>query len=86
MTKGYMGGCGIRGGFVELINLDEQVRAMFQKSIRHLFKRTVRLISPNEGKPSYAQWFWWEDDGVGIAEETSQTAGEQIEHVRWIHV
>lgn len=28
-----MGECGIRGGYVELLNLHPDVRAMFQKSI-----------------------------------------------------
>lgn len=32
-SKGYMGECGFRGGYGELINLDDQVEAMFHKSI-----------------------------------------------------
>lgn len=30
---GYMGECGIRGGYAEVINLDPQVRELFEKLI-----------------------------------------------------
>lgn len=30
---GYMGECGLRGGYAEIINLDPQVKAMYLKSI-----------------------------------------------------
>ena len=32
-SKGYMGECGIRGGYAEVINMDPSVFAMLQKSI-----------------------------------------------------
>lgn len=32
-SKGYLGECGIRGGYMELINLDPEVRAMLAKSL-----------------------------------------------------
>ena len=32
-SKGYMGECGIRGGYAEVINMDPGVFAMLQKSI-----------------------------------------------------
>jgi alanine transaminase len=32
-SKGYMGECGLRGGYSEVINLDPEVRAMLMKSI-----------------------------------------------------
>ncbi|XP_059089060.1 alanine aminotransferase 1-like [Tigriopus californicus] len=32
-SKGYMGECGIRGGYAEIINIDKDVRAMLNKSI-----------------------------------------------------
>lgn len=64
-SKGYMGECGIRGGYVELINLDPQVRAMFQKSISaQLCPTTVGQAAidvvvnpPRKGEPSYEQWY-----------------------------
>ena len=32
-SKGYMGECGIRGGYAELCNIDPAVSAMLNKSI-----------------------------------------------------
>ena len=32
-SKGYMGECGIRGGYTEVTNLDPDVKAMLLKSI-----------------------------------------------------
>lgn len=63
-SKGYMGECGIRGGYVELINLDPAVRAMFQKSLSaQLCPTTVGQAAidavvnpPRKGEPSYEQW------------------------------
>lgn len=64
-SKGYMGECGIRGGYVELINLDPQVRAMFHKSISAQLCPTtigqaaidVVVNPPKKGEPSYEQWY-----------------------------
>lgn len=63
-SKGYMGECGIRGGYVELINLDPQVRAMFHKAISaQLCPTTIGQVAidvlvnpPKVGEPSYKQW------------------------------
>lgn len=63
-SKGYMGECGIRGGYCELINLDPAVRAMFQKSLSaQLCPTTVGQAAidvvvnpPREGEPSYKQY------------------------------
>ena len=32
-SKGYMGECGVRGGYAEIVNMDTPVMAMLQKSI-----------------------------------------------------
>lgn len=63
-SKGYMGECGIRGGYCELINIDPTVRAMYQKSISaSLCATTVGQAAidavvnpPKKGEPSYDQW------------------------------
>ena len=31
--KGYMGECGMRGGYAEIVNMDTDVMGMLQKSI-----------------------------------------------------
>ncbi|XP_055297648.1 alanine aminotransferase 1 [Sitodiplosis mosellana] len=64
-SKGYMGECGIRGGYVELINLEPTVKAMYQKSISaQLCPTTVGQAAidvvvnpPKKGEPSYEQWY-----------------------------
>lgn len=40
-SKGYMGECGLRGGYVEIINLCPQVKAMLLKSISAMLCPTV---------------------------------------------
>lgn len=40
-SKGYMGECGLRGGYAEVINLDEDVRKMYLKSISAMLCPTV---------------------------------------------
>lgn len=63
-SKGYMGECGIRGGYCELINLDPGVMAMFKKSLSAqlcpttLGQATIDCVvnPPREGEPSYEQF------------------------------
>ena len=63
-SKGYMGECGIRGGYCELINLDPVVRSHFQKSLSaQLCPTTVGQAAidcvvnpPKPGEPSYEKW------------------------------
>lgn len=38
---GYMGECGLRGGYAEVINLDEDVKKMYLKSISAMLCPTV---------------------------------------------
>lgn len=39
LSKGYMGECGLRGGWVELVNMDKEVQA-------HLFKGISSNLCP----------------------------------------
>ncbi|KAG7196622.1 hypothetical protein KM043_015972 [Ampulex compressa] len=41
ISKGYMGECGIRGGYAEIINMDPQVMAVLLKSISAMLCPTV---------------------------------------------
>jgi len=40
-SKGYMGECGLRGGYTEVINLCPQVKAMLLKAISAMLCSTV---------------------------------------------
>ena len=63
-SKGYMGECGIRGGYAEVVNMDPGVMAMLQKSISAKLCPTVIgqacmdvvVNPPKPGDPSHDSW------------------------------
>ncbi|XP_044252943.1 alanine aminotransferase 1 [Tribolium madens] len=70
-SKGYMGECGLRGGYAEVINMDPQVKAMYLKAISAMLCPTVLgqatldtiVHPPQKGEPSY-ELFMKEKRGV----------------------
>ncbi|KAJ8924559.1 hypothetical protein NQ315_000708 [Exocentrus adspersus] len=60
-SKGYLGECGLRGGYAEVINLDPAVKAMYLKAISAMLCPTVLgqacldtiMNIPTKGEPSY---------------------------------
>lgn len=71
LSKGYFGECGLRGGYMELLNIDPEVKAQILKlcSIQ-LCSTTIGQVAlelalnpPAEGKPSY-QTFMSEKTGI----------------------
>lgn len=60
-SKGYMGECGLRGGYAEVINMDPNVKAMYLKAISAMLCPTVLgqacldtiMNIPTKGEPSY---------------------------------
>ncbi|CAG2058786.1 unnamed protein product [Timema podura] len=63
-SKGYMGECGLRGGYSEVINLDPKVKAMLLKSISASLCPTALgqavmdtvVNPPQPGEPSYERY------------------------------
>jgi len=63
-SKGYMGECGVRGGYAEIINMDTDVMGMLQKSISAklcppiLGQACMDLVvnPPRPGDESYDTW------------------------------
>ncbi|XP_076041591.1 alanine aminotransferase 1 isoform X2 [Oratosquilla oratoria] len=63
-SKGYMGECGLRGGYAEIINIDPAVRTHYLKSISAKLCPTTLgqavmecvVNPPHEGEPSYEQF------------------------------
>lgn len=63
-SKGYMGECGLRGGYAEVINMDPKVKAMYFKCISAMLCPTVLgqacmdvvVNPPQEGEPSYEEF------------------------------
>lgn len=64
VSKGYMGECGIRGGYAEILNMCPDVKAMLLKAISaQLCSSTIGqaaidcvVNAPKKGEPSYAQF------------------------------
>lgn len=60
-SKGYMGECGLRGGYAEVVNMDPKVKAMYLKAISAMLCPTVLgqacldtiMHPPTKGEPSY---------------------------------
>ncbi|KAI3408870.1 hypothetical protein GPALN_007464 [Globodera pallida] len=63
-SKGYMGECGLRGGYVQFDNMDPEVYVQFKKMISAKLCSTVLgqiamdcvVDHPNPGDPSYELW------------------------------
>ncbi|XP_030385648.1 alanine aminotransferase 2-like [Scaptodrosophila lebanonensis] len=63
-SKGYLGECGLRGGYMEVINMCPQVKAMLTKSITAgLCSNTIGQVAvsalvnpPQPGEPSYERY------------------------------
>lgn len=61
VSKGYMGECGLRGGYAEIVNMDPKVMAILLKSISAMLCPTVLgqvvmdvvVNPPKPGEPSY---------------------------------
>ena len=61
ISVGYMGECGLRGGYTEVVNMDPAVKAMLLKSISAKLCPTVLgqatmdcvVAPPKPGEPSY---------------------------------
>lgn len=64
VSKGYMGECGLRGGYAEVLNMCPQVRAMYLKAISAMLCPTVLgqtavacVVSPPQpGETSHTLW------------------------------
>ncbi|XP_022919921.1 alanine aminotransferase 1 [Onthophagus taurus] len=70
VSKGYMGECGLRGGYTEVINMDADVKKMYLKALSAMLCPTVLgqtvidsvVNHPREGDPSYATWIKEKND------------------------
>ncbi|CAH0546430.1 unnamed protein product [Brassicogethes aeneus] len=70
-SKGYMGECGLRGGYAEVLNMEPKVKAMYLKAISAMLCPTVLgqacldtiMYPPQPGEPSYDN-FLKEKNGV----------------------
>ncbi|KAJ8715840.1 hypothetical protein PYW08_013125 [Mythimna loreyi] len=79
ISKGYMGECGLRGGWMELVNLDPDVQANLYKAISAMLCPTTLgqtavdcvARTPRPGEPSYELW---QKERTAVLESLNQRA------------
>lgn len=79
-SKGYMGECGYRGGYCEVINLDPQVKVMQVKSISAKLCSAISgqvamdvvVNPPKQGEPSYDLFMKEKDYVLGQLKEKAK--------------
>ncbi|KAM7346714.1 alanine aminotransferase 1 isoform 1-T2 [Cochliomyia hominivorax] len=79
-SKGYLGECGIRGGYMEIINMCPKVMAMLTKSITASLCGTTAgqvavsaLVNhPKPGEPSYNQYIKEREGVLGALKERAE--------------
>jgi len=85
-SKGYMGECGIRGGYAEVLNMDPDVMAMLQKSISAKLCPTVIgqacmdavVNPPKPGEPSHASWLQEKDGALKSLAERAKLVADTL--------
>ncbi|BFZ19806.1 hypothetical protein BsWGS_22845 [Bradybaena similaris] len=91
-SKGYMGECGFRGGYVELINIDPAVKAMFTKAISAKLCSAVTgqaamdviVNPPRPGEPSYELFKQQKDTVLGQLSEKGRMTTEMFNSIKGI--
>ncbi|XP_059160771.1 alanine aminotransferase 2-like [Physella acuta] len=91
-SKGYMGECGFRGGYVEIINMDPAVKAMLTKAISAKLCSAVTgqavldvvVNPPKPGEPSYALFKQQKDAVLGQLAEKGRMATEIFNSIKGI--
>ena len=92
-SKGYMGECGIRGGYAEVVNMDPGVMAMLQKSISAKLCPTVLgqacmdlvVNPPRPGEPSYASWLQQKGELFNIYTSCMKKSVRLAVQIFWRH-
>ncbi|CAL1544175.1 unnamed protein product [Lymnaea stagnalis] len=88
-SKGYMGECGFRGGYVEVINMDPTVKAMLTKAISAKLCSAVTgqaamdvvVNPPRPGEPSYALFKEQKDTVLGQLSEKGRMTTEMFNSI-----
>ncbi|CAH0386946.1 unnamed protein product [Bemisia tabaci] len=89
VSKGYMGECGIRGGYTEVINLDPDVKAMLLKSISAMLCPTTLgqttmdcvVNPPREGEPSYKHYKQEKDQILNSLKERAKLVADTFNSI-----
>ncbi|XP_011169173.2 alanine aminotransferase 2 isoform X1 [Solenopsis invicta] len=89
ISKGYMGECGIRGGYAEIINMDPEVMEVLYKSISVMVCPTVLgqvvmdvvVNPPRPNEPSYEQFQKEKKETLRSLAERSQLVVDSLNSI-----
>lgn len=89
VSKGYMGECGIRGGYAEIINMDPKVMAILLKSISAMLCPTVLgqvvmdvvVNPPKPNEPSYELFIKEKEQTLRSLAERSQLVVDTLNSI-----
>ncbi len=93
VSKGYMGECGLRGGYGEIVNMDPKVMAILMKSISATLCPTVVgqaamdvvVNPPRNGEPSYKQFMKEKEDTLVSLAERSRLVVDTLNAIPGYH-
>merc|ERR1719348_1722001 len=88
-SKGYMGECGMRGGYAEIVNMDSGVMAMLQKSISAKLCPTILsqacmdivVNPPHPGEPSYDSWLEQKEGALSSLARRAQLVADTLNSI-----
>ncbi|KAK9869462.1 hypothetical protein WA026_003217 [Henosepilachna vigintioctopunctata] len=91
-SKGYMGECGIRGGFIEIVNMDPFVKNMYMEVVSSLLCPNVMgqivldLVCnpPEKGEPSYDQFILEKSKILNTFKEKARLVKETFDSIEGI--
>ncbi|XP_014206238.1 alanine aminotransferase 2 [Copidosoma floridanum] len=89
ISKGYMGECGLRGGYGEIVNMDPKVFAILMKSISAMLCPTtvgqaamdVVVNPPRRGEPSYEQFLKEKEETLKSLAERSRLVVDTLNSI-----
>lgn len=92
-SKGFMGECGLRGGYCELSNVDEDVRALLYKglsarlcsSVLGQFIMDCVVDPPKKGQPSYDLYTTERDSVLRDLQQKSKLVADTFNSVSGVH-
>nr|CAD2178080.1 unnamed protein product [Meloidogyne enterolobii] len=92
-SKGYMGECGLRGGYVQFDNFDPQVYVHFKKMISAKLCSTVLgqiamdciVDHPQPGDPSYNLWFEEKNAVLSSLNQRAKLVTESYNKIEGVH-
>ncbi|CAD5208139.1 unnamed protein product [Bursaphelenchus xylophilus] len=92
VSKGYMGECGMRGGYVEFVNLDKEVYVQFKKMISAKLCSSVLgqavidtvVNHPKPGEPSYDLWLKEKTDVLDSLKERAKMVSEAYNSIEGV--